>query len=123
MEDLFFYHSGLFKEKIENLVLPESTLRVKLLEDTLEDHQESLLSLVKICQPDEPALLMTMYQAQIIDRVLKEKKINASGLLAFASKQDFFNKELYEEAIRIVYDLCNTGGRYITPSSLIKRFY
>src|SRR3990167_327008 len=120
MEDLFFYHSGLHKEKIDYLTLPENTSRVSLLEDTLKDHQESLPGLVSICPPDEPALLMTRYQAQIIDWVLKEKNVNASGLLTFASKQDFFNREIYEEAIRIVYDLCNTGGRYTTPSSWVK---
>ena len=120
MEDLFFYHSGLHKEKIDYLTLPENTSRVSLLEDTLKDHQESLPGLVNICPPDEPALLMTMYQAQIIDWVLKEKNVNTSGLLTFASKQDFFNREIYEEAIRIVYDLCNTGGKYTTPSSWVK---
>lgn len=122
MENIFFYHNGLAKEKIENLILPENSSRVRLLEDILRENKESMPALADMCEPDEPVLLMTRYQSEIIEWVLNNKKVNALGLLTFASKQEFFNQDLYGEAIRIIYDLCNTGGKYTTPRSLVKRY-
>jgi hypothetical protein len=93
------------------LVLPTAHPdRVAALYGKSEEYDDRLLRQMRYKAPDSPGYYFQWCKRALLDSVLDNGSVNSSDVFADFSKRPGYTEAETEEALRVVFDYCETGG-------------